>query len=670
MGSHGYDGPAGRDPRRTAWTRPPPAPTPYRSPPSSTSSEGTSAFRRSRGRCRPGLASPSRCCRCSSQRSTRSWAAGCSCCSRRTPTRATRRTARAGSSAPRTSRCFPDAASRTTPASCRRPTSWASGTGRSTSSRREGWCAPRLRRSPKEWPPSRRDRRRWSCTIGDEPGVDGLAEHLALAGYERVERVDERGQFAVRGGIVDVFPSTGREPLRVELFGDEIEQVRAFSPFTQRALHAADQVVVYPAAERRADLLAEELDDEPVAPTDLVPPVDGAPDLVWQPDDVRRIWDEEGLRPLPLDGATELDPFPQGQPHRFEAQRPAVAARGIAEAENELQGFVRAGNRVVVTFAHRGEAERQKALLRKVDAPLLGAGEPLPRDHELRFAVAPARRGFVWRELGLVLLPDTQVFRKKPPRADAQARARARELRRASRRRSRRPRGPRHREAARLRHEGGRRRHARLPPPRVPRRGSAVRPARAGREALALHRGRRDRPEPLEARRQGVAEPQGARPRLGAGARGRAAPALRAAATRRRHGVRGRERLAGAARGVVPLPRDRRPAAGDRGGQGRPRVAAADGPPRVRGRRLRQDRGRSPRRLRRRGRREAGARALPDDDPRRAALEHVSRALQGLPDPGRDGVAVPQARRGQGGAPRVRRGEGRRARRHAPDPLA
>ena len=75
--------------------------------------------------------------------------------------------------------------------------------------------------------------------VGDEPGLDGLVETLALAGYERVERVDERGQFAVRGGLVDVFPSTGREPLRIELFGDEIEQVRAFSPFTQRALHPA-----------------------------------------------------------------------------------------------------------------------------------------------------------------------------------------------------------------------------------------------------------------------------------------------------------------------------------------------------------------------------------------------------------------------------------------------
>jgi transcription-repair coupling factor (superfamily II helicase) len=272
-------------------------------------------------------------------------------------------------------------------------------------------------------PPLEARPRPLTLRVGDEPGVDGLAEHLALAGYERVDRVDERGQFAVRGGIVDVFPSTGREPVRVDFFADEIEQVRAFSPFTQRALAPADETTVYPATERRADLVEPDLGDDdasaaPAPPADLVPPVDRTPDLVWQPDELRRIRDEEGLA-LDIDGATVLDPFPQGQPHRFEAQRPAVAARGLAEAENELQGFVRSGNRVVVAFAHRGEAERQRGLLRKVDGPLLGPGEALPTDPDLRFAVAPARRGFVWRELGLVLLPDTQVFRKKPPRADA-----------------------------------------------------------------------------------------------------------------------------------------------------------------------------------------------------------------------------------------------------------
>src|SRR5438094_5238169 len=86
---------------------------------------------------------------------------------------------------------------------------------------------------------------------GAEVSLESLAEALALAGYERVERADERGQFAVRGGLVDVFPTTGREPLRVEFFGDEIEQMRAFSPFTQRALHPVEPAVSYPAAGRR-----------------------------------------------------------------------------------------------------------------------------------------------------------------------------------------------------------------------------------------------------------------------------------------------------------------------------------------------------------------------------------------------------------------------------------
>ncbi|HEY7420449.1 MAG TPA: DEAD/DEAH box helicase, partial [Gaiellaceae bacterium] len=254
---------------------------------------------------------------------------------------------------------------------------------------------------------------------GVEPGVDGLAESLALAGYERVERVDDRGQFAVRGGIVDVFPTTGREPLRVELFGDEIESIRAFSPFTQRALREIDGATIYAAGERRraeAEIRLPDEDEPPPVPTDLVLPLDRPPDFVWQPDEVRSVWEEEGLAPLSLAGTTELDPFPSGQPFSFDAQRPALAARGLSEAENELNGLLRQGLDVVVAFAHRGEAERQRHLLRRVEPAMLGPGvEP----EGLVFAVAPARRGFVWRDLGLALLPDTQVFRRKAPRTTA-----------------------------------------------------------------------------------------------------------------------------------------------------------------------------------------------------------------------------------------------------------
>src|SRR5439155_14096393 len=192
------------------------------------------------------------------------------------------------------------------------------------------------------------------------PGLDDLAERLALAGYERVDRVQERGQFAVRGGLVDVFPTTGRDPLRIELFGDEIEAVRAFSPFTQRALHDVDQAVIYPAAERRLDLVEPSLEDEKPIPPDLVPVLERPVDLVWQPDDVRAVWEEEELDvpPALIEGAAELDPLPRGQEHAFEGQRPAIAARGLAEAETELASLLRAGNRIIVPFPHRGESLR------------------------------------------------------------------------------------------------------------------------------------------------------------------------------------------------------------------------------------------------------------------------------------------------------------------------
>jgi transcription-repair coupling factor (superfamily II helicase) len=265
---------------------------------------------------------------------------------------------------------------------------------------------------------------------GLEPGLDGLAEELALAGYERVERVEERGQFAVRGGLVDVFPTTGREPLRIELFGDEIEQIRAFSPFTQRALRQVDAFTIRPAAERIPSLVElesdEEEDEPPAAPDDLVPVLPDLPDLVWEAAEVRKVWAEDFAGfDLPLEQATLLDALPQGQPFAFEAQRPAIAARGLSEAENELSGLLRSGQRVVVAFPHQGEAARTQALLRRVEAKPLAAGDELGEEPELRFAVAPARRGFVWRELDLVLLPDVQVFRKRAPRATTAAAGRA-----------------------------------------------------------------------------------------------------------------------------------------------------------------------------------------------------------------------------------------------------
>src|ERR1700748_2104876 len=88
---------------------------------------------------------------------------------------------------------------------------------------------------------------------GELIDLDETAMDLVAAGYERVEQVEDRAQFAIRGGLLDVFPATEDRAVRVDLFGDEIEALRWFSTFTQRSLGDADVVEIAPAAE-----LAEE----------------------------------------------------------------------------------------------------------------------------------------------------------------------------------------------------------------------------------------------------------------------------------------------------------------------------------------------------------------------------------------------------------------------------
>src|SRR5437588_2772452 len=84
---------------------------------------------------------------------------------------------------------------------------------------------------------------------GELLDLDEAARDLVAAGYERVEQVEDRGQFAIRGGLLDVFAATEDRAVRVDLFGDEIESLRWFSTFTQRSLEEADEVEVAPAAE-------------------------------------------------------------------------------------------------------------------------------------------------------------------------------------------------------------------------------------------------------------------------------------------------------------------------------------------------------------------------------------------------------------------------------------
>ena len=78
-----------------------------------------------------------------------------------------------------------------------------------------------------------------NLSTGDEFPLEELVSELSRLGFDRVDLVDRRGQFAVRGGIVDLFPPALEHPLRVEFWGDTVEEIRAFSIADQRSLGIA-----------------------------------------------------------------------------------------------------------------------------------------------------------------------------------------------------------------------------------------------------------------------------------------------------------------------------------------------------------------------------------------------------------------------------------------------
>ena len=78
---------------------------------------------------------------------------------------------------------------------------------------------------------------------GDIVDLPNLARELENLGYTRVDMVEQRGQFSVRGGILDVFPPQEAHPLRIELWGDEVDEIRAFSLSDQRTLGVVDSGV-------------------------------------------------------------------------------------------------------------------------------------------------------------------------------------------------------------------------------------------------------------------------------------------------------------------------------------------------------------------------------------------------------------------------------------------
>jgi transcription-repair coupling factor (superfamily II helicase) len=298
----------------------------------------------------------------------------------------------------------------------------------------------------------------FTLRVGGLLDLDECAGELVAAGYERVDQVEERGQFAMRGGLLDIFPATEERAVRVDMFDVEIESLRWFSTFTQRSLGDTEEVEIAPAAELAAehrelaeiaaleyrgdersgrpdvaellpverfgallDLLARDTELVVAAEEELAPALgdhwtdvcaafhdEDAHHLYVSPEDVEatlreraRIW---------------LSAMSSGQEIELRAQAADTAARSLAEAEPELEKLVRSGYRTVVAFPRRGEGERAAYNLGRLQATWLAedvdAGAS-PLEPSLRFVAASLREGFVAPQLKLAVFPEHRLLRRR-----------------------------------------------------------------------------------------------------------------------------------------------------------------------------------------------------------------------------------------------------------------
>ena len=93
------------------------------------------------------------------------------------------------------------------------------------------------------------DRAGYSAASGSVVNIADLERYFAINGYQRASTVSERGEFAIRGGVIDVFPPAADEPVRLDLFGDTLESIRAFDRETQRSTKQLKSVDLLPVSE-------------------------------------------------------------------------------------------------------------------------------------------------------------------------------------------------------------------------------------------------------------------------------------------------------------------------------------------------------------------------------------------------------------------------------------
>lgn len=259
-----------------------------------------------------------------------------------------------------------------------------------------------------------------------------LQERLVKIGYERVVQVESPGQFAVRGGIVDIYPLTVEFPIRIEFWGDEIDSIRSFVIENQRSIENLEQVTIYPAAELLQGSRTSFLDyfswektcvflDEPARLLenlfDVYAEYEASTNhsgIVLSPEDViGRLNQFFGIAFTALE--SKLRAFTIQKRYSITARNVSPYHNSFEMLTRDLKRFRREGYRVVLVSASKSRAKRLAEDFRDYDLRSFYSEDRKRevRSGEILVTYGHVTRGYEYPMLKFIVIAESDIFGKR-----------------------------------------------------------------------------------------------------------------------------------------------------------------------------------------------------------------------------------------------------------------
>ncbi|HEY9575626.1 MAG TPA: transcription-repair coupling factor [Lachnospiraceae bacterium] len=274
--------------------------------------------------------------------------------------------------------------------------------------------------------------------------LDELSKNLVDMGYERAGQVEESGQFAFRGGIVDIYPLTEDNPVRIELWGDEIDSIRSFDVESQRSIENLEEITIYPANDEAKGQVSSLIDyfestkdlvciDEPnrILDSAFVTEDEFEESFLKRPDMGHIFGSKEIIHKINRHNTLAISALEFKKGDWKVTEKFALESKSVNPYNNsfelliaDLKSWKKKGYRVVLLSASKTRADRLAGDLRNEDLPAFygqDAGRTL-QEGEIMVMQGHAHRGFEYPLLKFIVLTESDIFgkavKKKRKRSD------------------------------------------------------------------------------------------------------------------------------------------------------------------------------------------------------------------------------------------------------------